>query len=102
MMRIDEFSKPSDVNGTLSDQEKIRFLTFGFDTVYVELNFWKELISFNSLITLEKSFESLITKEKSIETEITKEVAFASPITEEQVFDSEITRIVDFQTLTGD
>lgn len=35
-IRIDEFSKPSDIDGTLSKEEQVRFLTFGFNIPLAE------------------------------------------------------------------
>jgi len=35
-IRIDEFSTPSGIDGVLSKEEQVRFLTFGFDIPLAE------------------------------------------------------------------
>lgn len=35
-VRIDEFSAPGDIDGTLSKSEQVRFLTLGFDIAFAE------------------------------------------------------------------
>lgn len=101
-MRIDEFSKPSDVDNTLSATENTRFMLVGFDLTIPLSIAWTELVSFNSLITIEFLFDSLLSKTKEFMSSITKTVSEDTTITKEVTFKSQINKSDDVDTPLGD
>lgn len=64
-MRIDEFSRPADIDGTLSSAERTRFLLFGFDIGLSELKTLGVIIDPEIIsITTRRIIESVTTKYK--------------------------------------
>jgi len=81
-MRIDEFSRPADIDGSFSEAEKSRFLLFGFCHVDLGLPTWRERFSYFS--------------------QVTREVHFASPVTRNVNYNSKVTKRLNNESQLGD
>lgn len=83
-MRIDEFSAPADIDGTLDTTEITRFLLFGFDieisTVVIVL--WSENYRIKSKISLKVELNSHITLSRSLDSGIVTTLRIDSTIIE--------------------
>lgn len=79
-MRIDEFSGPAEIDGTLSTVERVRFLLFGFDLAFAEGVSFYETLTIASPLCIEKTLYSPILSQIDVHSPVTTTMTLNSKL----------------------